>query len=87
MLYWSRTEAGASTSGRTETKQNIIQSGAFSPYETPEVMQALTSVKMTANFKLQSDGLTYFVNAPTSDVQLKAMKEYLDRKGWWYEVK
>ncbi|MHA4291106.1 N-acetylmuramoyl-L-alanine amidase C-terminal domain-containing protein, partial [Bacillus cereus] len=19
--------------------------------------------------------------------QLKAMKEYLDRKGWWYEVK
>lgn len=69
------------------SKQNIIQSGAFSPYETPEVMQALTSVKMTANFKLQSDGLTYFVTDPTSDTQLNAMKGYLDRKGWWYEVK
>ncbi|WP_302849424.1 N-acetylmuramoyl-L-alanine amidase C-terminal domain-containing protein, partial [Bacillus cereus] len=23
----------------------------------------------------------------TSDTQLKAMKEYLDRKGWWYEDK
>ncbi|HHT7086730.1 TPA: N-acetylmuramoyl-L-alanine amidase C-terminal domain-containing protein [Bacillus cereus] len=69
------------------TKQNIIQSGAFSPYETPDVMSALTSVKMTANFKLQSDGLAYFVTEPTSDKQLKAMKEYLDRKGWWYEVK
>ncbi|MGH1280879.1 GH25 family lysozyme [Bacillus basilensis] len=70
-----------------EPKQNIIQSGAFSPYEVQDVMQALTSVKMTANFKLQSDGLTYFVSEPTSDTQLNAMKGYLDRKGWWYEVK
>ncbi|MEJ9111476.1 N-acetylmuramoyl-L-alanine amidase [Bacillus paramobilis] len=69
------------------SKQNIIQSGAFSPYETPEVMQALTSVKMTAEFILQSDGLTYFVTKPTSDAQLSGMKGYLDRKGWWYEVK
>ncbi|MBG9840620.1 MULTISPECIES: N-acetylmuramoyl-L-alanine amidase C-terminal domain-containing protein [Bacillus cereus group] len=69
------------------TKQNIIQSGAFSPYETPDVMGALTSLKMTADFILQSDGLTYFISKPTSDAQLKAMKEYLDRKGWWYEVK
>lgn len=38
-------------------------------------------------FKLQSDGLTYFVSEPTSDTQLNAMKGYLDRKGWWYEVK
>ncbi|PEJ77840.1 N-acetylmuramoyl-L-alanine amidase C-terminal domain-containing protein [Bacillus wiedmannii] len=78
-------------SGNVETtiqsKQNIIQSGAFSPYEVQDVMQALTSVKMTANFKLQSDGLTYFVSEPTSDVQLNAMKGYLDRRGWWYEVK
>lgn len=69
------------------SKQNIIQSGAFSPYETPDVTGALTSLKMTAKFILQPDGLTYFVSDPTSDAQLKAMKEYLDRKGWWYEVK
>ncbi|MFA2589994.1 N-acetylmuramoyl-L-alanine amidase C-terminal domain-containing protein [Bacillus mobilis] len=68
-------------------KQNIIQSGAFSPYEVQEVMQALTSVKMTAEFKLQSDGLTYFVSDPTSDAQLNGMKGYLDRKGWYYDVK
>ncbi|MGQ8826957.1 N-acetylmuramoyl-L-alanine amidase C-terminal domain-containing protein [Bacillus sp. NA_146.1] len=68
------------------SKQNIIQSGAFSPYETPDVTGALTSLKMTAKFILQPDGLTYFVSDPTSDAQLKAMKEYLDRKGWWYEV-
>ncbi|MCU5716683.1 GH25 family lysozyme [Bacillus cereus] len=68
-------------------KQNIIQSGAFSPYEVQDAMQALTSVKMTATFILKSDGLTYFVSDPTSDVQLNAMKGYLDRKGWWYEEK
>lgn len=68
-------------------KQNIIQSGAFSPYETPDVTGALTSLKMTAKFILEPDGLTYFISDPTSDTQLKAMKEYLDRKGWWYEVK
>ncbi|PGC18512.1 N-acetylmuramoyl-L-alanine amidase [Bacillus wiedmannii] len=68
-------------------KQNIIQSGAFSPYETPDVTGALTSLKMTAKFILQPDGLTYFISDPTSDAQLKAMKEYLDRKEFWYEVK
>ncbi|WP_346817237.1 N-acetylmuramoyl-L-alanine amidase [Bacillus paramobilis] len=68
-------------------KQNIIQTGAFSPYEVQEAMQALTSVKMTATFALKSDGLTYFVSDPTSDAQLSGMKGYLDRKGWWYEVK
>ncbi|WP_144508254.1 GH25 family lysozyme [Bacillus thuringiensis] len=68
-------------------KQNIIQSGAFSPYETPDVTGALTSLKMTAKFILEPDGLTYFISDPTSAAQLKAMKEYLDRKGWWYEVK
>lgn len=71
----------------TPSKQNIIQSGAFSPYETPDVTGALTSLKMTAKFILQPDGLTYFISDPTSDAQLKALKEYLDRKGWWYEVK
>ncbi|AJG96660.1 N-acetylmuramoyl-L-alanine amidase [Bacillus tropicus] len=69
------------------SKQNIIQSGAFSPYETPDVMGALTSLKMTATFILQSDGLTYFVSDPTSAAQLKGMTDYLDRRSWWYEVK
>ncbi|WP_429681740.1 N-acetylmuramoyl-L-alanine amidase C-terminal domain-containing protein [Bacillus paramobilis] len=50
-------------------------------------MQALTSVKMTADFKLKPDGLAYFVSNPASDAQLDAMKGYLDRKGWYYEVK
>ncbi|HDR7658722.1 MULTISPECIES: N-acetylmuramoyl-L-alanine amidase [Bacillus] len=69
------------------SKQNIIQTGAFSPYEVPDTMGALTSLKMTADFKLQSDGLTYFVTDPTSDAQLKGMTNWLDRKGWWHEVK
>ncbi|MFE7913178.1 N-acetylmuramoyl-L-alanine amidase C-terminal domain-containing protein, partial [Bacillus mobilis] len=68
-------------------KQNIIQTGAFSPYETPDVMGALTSLKMTATFKLQSDGLPYFITDSTSDAQLKGMVDWLDRKDWWYEVK
>lgn len=45
------------------------------------------SLKITAKFILKPDGLTYFISDPTSDIQLKAMKKYLDCKGWWYEVK
>lgn len=71
----------------TSSKQNVIQSGAFSPYETPDVMRALTSLKMTAKFILQSDGLTYFISDPTSDSQLKACEEWLQHLGWYYEVK
>ncbi|MCC1486762.1 N-acetylmuramoyl-L-alanine amidase [Bacillus tropicus] len=69
------------------TTQNIIQSGAFSKEHVLDVMGALTSLKMTANFTLKPDGQAYFISEPTSDAQLKAMKEYLDRKAWWYEVK
>ncbi|PFZ54778.1 hypothetical protein COL68_20545 [Bacillus wiedmannii] len=68
-------------------KQNIIQSGAFSREYVEDVMGALTSLKMTANFILQSNGQTYFISEPTSDTQLNAMKEYLDCREWWYEVK
>ncbi|PHB06814.1 N-acetylmuramoyl-L-alanine amidase [Bacillus wiedmannii] len=68
-------------------KQNIIQSGAFSREYVPDVMGALTSLKMTANFTLKPDGQAFFISEPTSDAQLKGMKEYLDRKGWWYEDK
>lgn len=69
------------------TKQNIIQTGAFSPYEVPDVAGAMKSLNMTGTFLLQGDGLTFVVTDSTSDTQLKAMKEYLDRKGWWYAVK
>lgn len=79
------------TSGTSQptppSKQNIIQTGAFSPYEVPDTMGALTSLKMTADFKLQSNGLTYLVTHPTSDTQLNGMKGWLERKDWWYEVK
>ncbi|PEI99665.1 N-acetylmuramoyl-L-alanine amidase [Bacillus wiedmannii] len=66
-------------------KSNIIQTGAFSPYEATEAMTALTSVKMTGTFILQSDGLPYIVTDPTSDTQFNAMIDWLDRKGWYYE--
>ncbi|KAB7635296.1 N-acetylmuramoyl-L-alanine amidase C-terminal domain-containing protein [Bacillus sp. B3-WWTP-C-10-D-3] len=86
--FGQETSGGSSNVAPAQpVKQNIIRSGAFSPYEVQDAMQALTSVKMTATFILQSDGLTFFVTEPTSDVQLNAMKGYLDRKGWWYEVK
>lgn len=89
--YFGQETQGGSTSTVTPTqptpKQNIIQTGAFSPYELPDVTGALTSLKMTATILLQSDGLTFVVTDPTSDGQLKAFKEYLGRKGWWYETK
>ncbi|MCU5426966.1 N-acetylmuramoyl-L-alanine amidase [Bacillus cereus] len=75
------------TSPVQPTKQNIIQTGAFSPYEVPDVAGAMKSLNMTGTFLLQGDGLIFVLTDPTSDTQLKAMKEYLDRKGWWYEDK
>lgn len=84
-LSWF-TEAEQEQINAQVQKQNIIQSGAFGREYVSDVMGALTSLKMTAEFILQSDGLAYFVSKPTSDAQLKGMKEYLDRKEWWYEV-
>ncbi len=78
---------GAAQEQVQETIQNVIQSGAFGREHTSDVMGALTSLNMTAQFILQSDGLAYFISEPTSDTQLNAMKEWLDRKEWWYEVK
>lgn len=75
------------TSPSQPTKQNIIQTGAFSPYEVPDVAGAMKSLNMTGTFLLQGDGLIFVVTDPTSDTQLKAMKEYLDRKEWWYKDK
>ncbi|MCR6845202.1 N-acetylmuramoyl-L-alanine amidase [Bacillus sp. IBL03825] len=82
-----QTVGGSANEVTTPPKQNIIQTGAFSPYEVLNAMQALTSLKMTGKFILESDGLAYIVTDPTSDVQLKAAKEWLDKKDWYYEVK
>ncbi|MED0876547.1 N-acetylmuramoyl-L-alanine amidase C-terminal domain-containing protein [Bacillus mobilis] len=71
----------------TPAKQNIIQTGAFGRNEMPDVAGALFSLKMTGEFIAQNDGMVYLVTDPTSDAQVKAMKEYLERKGWWHEVK
>ncbi|WKV24081.1 N-acetylmuramoyl-L-alanine amidase [Bacillus phage PSYJ-YH] len=65
----------------------LLQTGAFGRNETPDVAGAATSLNMTGKFILKGDGMLYFVSDPTSDAQLKSFKEYLDRKGWWYEVK
>ncbi|MGQ0439965.1 N-acetylmuramoyl-L-alanine amidase C-terminal domain-containing protein, partial [Bacillus sp. B-TM1] len=39
------------------------------------------------NFTLKPDRQAFFISEPTSDAQLKGMKEYLVHKGWWYEGK
>lgn len=85
--YFGQECGGSQNVATPPAKQNIIQTGAFSPYEVPDTMGALTSLKRTATFILQSDGLTFFVTDPTSDTQLNGMKGWLDKKGWWYEVK
>ncbi|HFJ9245050.1 TPA: N-acetylmuramoyl-L-alanine amidase [Bacillus cereus] len=73
--------------GVQASKKNIIQTGAFSPYEATDAMTALHSLKMTGVFYLQANGLPYIVTDPTSDAQLEAAKEYFKRKDWWFDVK
>ncbi|MDA1550933.1 N-acetylmuramoyl-L-alanine amidase [Bacillus tropicus] len=68
-------------------KQNIIQTGAFSPYELPDAVGALKSLNMTGKVIINPEGLTYIVTDPTSDAQLEAAKEYFKRKDWWFDVK
>lgn len=68
-------------------KRNVIEVGGLGSESLQELVQALNSVHMTATLTLRSDNYVYPVTEPTSDVQLNAMKGWLDRKGWWYEVK
>ncbi len=80
--------ASNSSGSITETpKTNSVQTGAFSPYEATDASLALTSLKMTGKFILEPSGLFYIVTDGTSNVQRKAFTEWLDKKGWWYEVK
>ncbi|WP_374452347.1 N-acetylmuramoyl-L-alanine amidase C-terminal domain-containing protein [Bacillus sp. 17RED48] len=74
--------------GITHERLTRIESGLSKPeFELAMDWCHATGAQMTGTFLLQGDGLTFVVTDPTSDAQLKAMKEYLDRKGWWYEVK
>ncbi|HDR7242615.1 TPA: N-acetylmuramoyl-L-alanine amidase [Bacillus mobilis] len=70
-----------------EGKQGIIVTGAFSPHEIPDTIGALLSVKMTGKLQVEPSGLVYLITDPTSEQQLNGMKGWLDKKGWWYEVK
>lgn len=85
-LSWF-TEAAQKEIQAEEPKLNIIQTGAFSPYELPDAVGALKSLNMTGKAIINPEGLTYIVTDPTSDVQLQAFKEYLERKDWWYKDK
>ncbi|PEP98158.1 N-acetylmuramoyl-L-alanine amidase C-terminal domain-containing protein, partial [Bacillus toyonensis] len=68
-------------------KRNVIEVGGIGKENLDELVSALNSVKMTGNLNLKSDGYIYPVTDPTSDFQLKAFIDYLDRKGWVYTEK
>lgn len=68
-------------------KRNVIEVGGIGSENLADFVQALNSVHMTATLNLRSDKYVYPVTEPTSDVQLNAMKGWLDRKGWVYTVK
>lgn len=73
--------------GGSNVAGKIISTGAFSPYEVPDVCGALKSVHMTGKLVVTPEGLTYLVTDPTSETQYNAMKDYVKRKGWWFEEK
>lgn len=85
--FIQKVKSGNVASATVTPKQNIIQTGAFSPYELPDAVGALKSLNMTGKAIINPEGLTYIVTDPTSDVQLQAFKEYLERKDWWYDDK
>lgn len=85
--FIQKVKSGNVASATVTPKQNIIQTGAFSPYELPDAVGALKSLNMTGKAIINPEGLTYIVTNPTSDVQLQAFKEYLERKDWWYDDK
>ncbi|SDL38045.1 N-acetylmuramoyl-L-alanine amidase [Bacillus toyonensis] len=68
-------------------KRNVVEAGGIGRENLADIVGALNSVHMTGNLNLKSDGYIYPVTDPTSDAQLKAFTDYLDRKGWVYTVK
>ncbi|WP_438285246.1 GH25 family lysozyme [Bacillus toyonensis] len=70
-----------------ETKRNVVEVGGIGRENLADIVGALNSVHMTGNLNLKSDGYIYPITDPTSDTQLKAFTDYLERKGWVYTVK
>ncbi|PEO30862.1 N-acetylmuramoyl-L-alanine amidase [Bacillus toyonensis] len=85
--FIQKVKSGNATTPPPNQKRNVIEVGALGSENLADFVQALNSVHMTATLNLRSDKYVYPVTEPTSDVQLNAMKGWLDRKGWEYTVK
>ncbi|MEW9575226.1 N-acetylmuramoyl-L-alanine amidase C-terminal domain-containing protein [Bacillus toyonensis] len=85
--FIQKVKSGNITTPPPNKKRNVVEVGGIGGENLADVVCALSSVKMTGNLILRSDGYVYPVTDPTSDFQLKAFTEYLDRKGWVYTVK
>ncbi|WCS66571.1 endolysin [Bacillus phage 0105phi7-2] len=85
--FIQKVKSGNVTTPPPNQKRNVVEVGGIGGENLADVVGALNSVHMTGNLNLKSDGYIYPVTDPTSDVQLKAFTDYLDRKGWVYTVK
>lgn len=88
--FGSETSGGSTPSQPTPEapkKRNIIEVGGLGSENLADFVQALNSVHVTASLILRSDNYVYPVTEPTSDTQLNAMTNWLDKKGWHYTVK
>lgn len=85
--FIQKVKSGNVTPPPPNQKRNVVEVGGIGGENLADVVGALNSVHMTGNLNLKSDGYIYPVTDPTSDVQLKAFTDYLDRKGWVYTVK
>lgn len=85
--FIQKVKSGNAPTPPPNQKRNVVEVGGIGGENLADVVGALNSVHMTGNLNLKSDGYIYPVTDPTSDVQLKAFTDYLDRKGWVYTVK
>ncbi|PHC14361.1 N-acetylmuramoyl-L-alanine amidase [Bacillus toyonensis] len=85
--FIQKVKSGNVTTPPPNQKHNVVEVGGIGGENLADVVGALNSVHMTGNLNLKSDGYIYPVTDPTSDIQLKAFTDYLDRKGWVYTVK
>ncbi|PDZ33747.1 N-acetylmuramoyl-L-alanine amidase [Bacillus toyonensis] len=82
-----QTVGSSQSTPQPNQKRNAVEVGGIGRENLADIVGALNSVHMTGNLNLKSDGYIYPVTDPTSDAQLKAFTDYLDRKGWVYTVK
>jgi len=66
--------------------KNQIFTGGYASEGLVDIIGAMNSVHVTAKMELRSDKYVYITTDPTSEVQLNAMKGYLDRNKLWYEM-